>query len=57
MYFEAMQRTDLTEEYVQLNIIRPICSSFILESYLKVELKRQRGDGIVTRTIIMLINS
>jgi hypothetical protein len=50
MYLEAMQRTDLPEEYVQQNEIRPICSSFIVESNIKVALKRWRDSGIVVVT-------
>ena len=36
MYPEAMLRSDLTQEYIQNNEIKPICSSFNAETYLKV---------------------
>ena len=35
MYPEATQRKELTQEYIQQNEIKPICSSFNVETYLK----------------------
>ena len=53
MYPEAMLRSDLTQEYIQHNEIKPICSSFNVETYLKVFQRngRRRGTGVVTRAM------
>ena len=53
MYPEAMQRSDLTREYILHNEIKPICSSFNVEAYLKVFPRngRRRGTGVVSRPL------
>mmetsp|Transcript_2186 Transcript_2186/g.4516 ORF Transcript_2186/g.4516 Transcript_2186/m.4516 type:complete len:141 (-) Transcript_2186:216-638(-) len=53
MYPEAMQRIDLTADYIQKNEITPICSSVNIETYLKVfhQSGRRRGTGIVSRAM------
>ena len=53
MYPEAMQRSDLTREYILHNEIKPICSSFNAQTYLKVFQRngRRRGTGVVSRAM------
>ena len=53
MYADAMQRNDLTSDYIQENEITPICASVNVEAYLKVfhQSGRWRGTGIVSRAM------
>ncbi len=48
-----MLRSDLTKEYIQHNEIKPICSSFNDETYLKESQRngRRRGTGVVSRAM------
>ena len=49
-YPEAMKRSVLTQEYVQENKIKPICSPANIEAYLKAfhQNGRRRGVGVVS---------
>ena len=52
MYPEAMQRSDFTQEHIQKNEIKPVCSSFNLEIHLNVfHENRRRGTGVVSRSM------
>jgi hypothetical protein len=50
---ETLRSCVLTQEYIQENDIRPICSSFNVEAYLKVfhQNGRRRGTGVVSRSM------
>jgi hypothetical protein len=52
-YPEAMKRSVLTEEYVQENKIKPICSPAYIEAYLKVfhQNGRRRVVGVVSKSM------
>jgi len=48
-----MKRSVLTQEYVQENKIKPICSPANIEAYLKVfhQNGRSRGVGVVSKSM------